>query len=164
MRPDMGEQLEGTCRILEQVVAPCVNDPFARTILDNLVANLRMLVGAMPGVAAFLRDDNQASAALLATLQATLSPELAQRVADTLAKPAPDAADSKALDIRNTALRALLSEAICSPGLTPSHHQAIRRHLSERAARVPMRYVPTVAAKPAGNAPNVTSPHNAHAT
>ena len=43
MRPTVEEQLHGTCRILESVVAPCVADPFARTILDNLVANLRIL-------------------------------------------------------------------------------------------------------------------------
>lgn len=156
MRPNVGEQLQGTCRILEQVVAPCVNDSFARTILDNLVANLRMLTGALPAVAAFLQADNEASAALLATLQPALSPELARRVADTLAKPAPDPTDSQALEAWNTELREALTEAICSPGLGTAHHQAIRRHLGERAARVPMRYVPTVAAKPAGSLPNVT--------
>ena len=157
MRPDVGEQLQGTCRILEQVVAPCVGDPFARTILDNLVANLRMLTGALPAVAKFLRADNQASAELLATLQPALSPELARQIADALAQPEPDPANSQALDARNTALRALLSEAVCSPSLEPSHHQAIRRHLSERAAGVPMRYVPTVAAKPAANPPTITA-------
>ena len=156
MRPDVSEQLQGTCRILEQVVAPCVNDPFARTILDNLVANLRMLTGALPAVATFLRADSEASAQLLATLQPALSPELAHRITDALALPAPDPADSQALEARNTELRQVLAEAVCSPGLDLAQHQAIRRHLGERAARVPMRYVPTVAAQPAGSLPNVT--------
>lgn len=156
MRPNVGEQLQGTCRILEQVVAPCVNDPFARTILDNLVANLRMLTGALPAVAAFLRADNEASSQLLVMLQPALSRELALRITDTLSKPAPDPTDSQALEVMNTELRAVLAEAICSPGLNALHHQAIRRHLGERAARVPMRYVPTVAAKPADPLPNIT--------
>ena len=41
MRPTVEEQLEGSCRILETVVAPAVAEPYARTILGNLIANLR---------------------------------------------------------------------------------------------------------------------------
>ena len=40
MRPTVEEQLLGTCRILEQVVSPCVADPYARTILNGLIGNL----------------------------------------------------------------------------------------------------------------------------
>jgi hypothetical protein len=61
MRPTVEEQLQGTCRILETVVAPCVADPYARTILDNLIANLRMLTVALPKVGGFMRNDNQAT-------------------------------------------------------------------------------------------------------
>ena len=46
MRPTVEEQLLGTCRILEKVVSPCVADPYARTMLEGLIANLRMLTGA----------------------------------------------------------------------------------------------------------------------
>ena len=35
MRPTVEEQLQGTCRILETVVAPCVSESYARTILDQ---------------------------------------------------------------------------------------------------------------------------------
>jgi hypothetical protein len=54
MRPTAEEQLQGTCRILEAVVAPCVSDPYARTILDNLIANLRMLTVALPKIGGFM--------------------------------------------------------------------------------------------------------------
>ena len=50
MRPSIDEQLHGTCRILEEVVAPAVADPYARTILAGLIANLRMLHQAIPFV------------------------------------------------------------------------------------------------------------------
>ena len=42
MRPTVEEQLQGTCRVLEKVVAPCVTDAYARTMLGGLIANLRM--------------------------------------------------------------------------------------------------------------------------
>jgi hypothetical protein len=89
MRPSVEEQLQGTCRILEDVVAPCVNDPLARTLLDGVVANLRMLTAALPGVAPFLRQDNQTTGHLLAQLSSSVSPELAERVALALATPDP---------------------------------------------------------------------------
>jgi uncharacterized membrane protein len=143
MRPSVEEQLQGTCRILEGVVAPCVGDPFARTILDGLIANLRMLTGALPAVAGFLRQDNEATARLLEALSSALAPEQAARIAQALGEAEPDVADSAALDERNRLLRELLAEAVRSEGLTPDLHRAILTHMTERASRVPMRYVPT---------------------
>lgn len=143
MKPSVEDQLQGTCRILETVVAPCVADPMARTILDGLVANLRMLIGAFPAVPSFLRQDNQATAQLLAALEPSLERELAARVAASRAEPEPDPADTSALDQANHRLRALLSEAVCSEGLSPDQHQTIVQHMTARASRVPMRYVPT---------------------
>ena len=148
MKPSIEDQLQGTCRILETVVAPCVADPMARTILDGLVANLRMLTGALPAVPGFLRHDNQATAQLLAALAPSLEPGLAARVAAARSEPAPDPADTAALDEANHRLRALLAEAVCSEGLSPEQHQAIVRHMTERASRVPMRYVPTAPGAP----------------
>lgn len=148
MKPGIEEQLQGTCRILENVVAPHVGDPFARTILDNLVANLRMLTGALPSVPGFLRADNEATARLLADLRTDLPGELAARVGQAFAEPEPDSADAVALEARNTALRALLAEAVRLPTLNTQQHRAIVRHMTERAARVPMRYVPTAPTPP----------------
>lgn len=148
MKPGIEEQLQGTCRILENVVAPQVGDPFARTILDNLIANLRMLTGALPAVPGFLRADNEATARLLADLRTDLPGNLAARVGEAFAEPEPDAADAAALEARNTALRTLLAEAVRLPTLNAEQHRAIVRHMTGRAAKVPMRYVPTAPTPP----------------
>ena len=155
MRPTVEEQLQGTCRILEDVVAPCVADPFARTILDGLVANLRMLTGALPAVPGFLRHDNLATLRLLASLRPGLAPELAARIDQAMAEPEPDVADGSAQDERNRMLRDMLAAAVCADGLTPDMHRAIVQHMTERASRVPMRYVPTAPA-PASISPAKT--------
>jgi hypothetical protein len=143
MRPTVEEQLLGTCRILEKVVAPCVADPYARTMLDGLIANLRMLTGALPAVPGFLNSDNRATAALLAQLQSAAAPELAAAIALALQRPEPDSADMKALDQRNGELRELLSQALSGAGLTPALRAAALEHMSARASRAPMRYVST---------------------
>lgn len=146
MRPSIDEQLRGTCRILEEVVAPSVSDPYAHTILTGLIANLRMLNEALPGVAGFLRHDNQACAQVLAVLATVLPAAQSASIAQALGQPEPDVADVAALERRNQALRELLARAVGHESLTPEHHALIRSHLSERASRMPMRYVPTVPA------------------
>ena len=162
MRPTVEEQLLGTCTILEKVVSPCVADPYARTILDGLIANLRMLTSALPGVPGFLNRDNRATAGLLGQFQAVVAPDLAACIALALGRPEPDAAaaaaadstdstDVRALDQRNCERRELLSQALCDTGLTPAMHGAALAHMSARAARAPMRYVPTTS--PSAKAP-----------
>ena len=143
MRPSVEEQLLGTCRILERVVSPCVADPYARTILDALIGNLRMLTGALPAVAGFLNSDNRATAGLLGPLQSVVAPELAAAIALALGRPEPDAADMTALEQRNNELRELFSQAVYGAGLTPAMRAAALEHMSARAARAPMRYVST---------------------
>lgn len=143
MRPTVEEQLEGTCRILETVVAPCVSESYARTILDNLVANLRMVTVALPRVAGFLRHDNEATLALLSALREALPPELIARLDQASAADEPDVADGAALEERNRLLRELLADAVCQESLTPDMRQAITSAMISRASRVPMRYVPT---------------------
>lgn len=153
MRPTVEEQLQGTCRILETVVAPCVADPLARTTLDGLIANLRMLTGALPAVAGFLRQDNEAVLRLLSALDHSLASDVAGRFAQLRHEPEPDPTDPAALDERNRRLRELLAQAVCSDDLSPDQHAAIVQHMKERASRVPMRYVAT-AASPAPSAKN----------
>jgi hypothetical protein len=140
------EQLQGTCRILESVVAPCVADPYARTILDGLVANLRMLTVALPAVARFLRDDNEATLRLLSALRGELPPALAARITQAMAVREPDVADEAAQEERNRLLRELLAAAVCTAGLTREIRGVIVKHMTDRASRVPMRYVPTAPA------------------
>ena len=143
MRPSVEEQLQGTCRVLERVVSPCVTDPYARTILDGLIANLRMLTGALPAVPAFLTNDNRSTAVLLKQLQCVAAPDLALRIGEALAQTEPDATDINALALRNGELRELFSQALCGSGLTPAMHAATLAHMSARAAAAPMRYVST---------------------
>ena len=143
MRPTVEEQLLGTCRILDTLVSPCVTDPYARTILDGLIANLRMLTTALPAVPGFLRSDNRATAELLGQFQAVVAPELAACIVLALAQHEPDAADTNALDQRNGKLRGYLSQALCDTGLTPAMRAAALAHMSARAAGAPMRYVST---------------------
>ena len=143
MRPTVEDQLLGTCRILEKVVSPCVVDPYARTILQGLIDNLRMLTSALPVVPGFLNSDNLATAVLLGQLQAVVAPDLSASITLALRRPEPDAADMTALDQRNCELRELLSQSLCDAGLTPSMRAAALEHMTARAARAPMRYVPT---------------------
>lgn len=143
MRPTVEEQLHGTCRVLETVVAPHVAEPFARSILDGLIGNLRMLTGAIPAVAGFLRHDNRATGELLESLRDSLPEDLAAGLDAVLREPEPDAADNAALDARNLVLRGLLAKAVKSDALSPGQYRAIVRHMSDRASRMPMRYVPT---------------------
>ena len=144
MRPSVEEQLLGTCRVLEQLVAPCVADPYARTILEGLISNLRMLTSALPAVPGFLSSDNRATAGLLGQFQGVVAPELAAGIALALEQPEPDGADMTALDQRNCELRELFSQALSDAGLTPALRAAAIVHMSARAARTPMRYVPTI--------------------
>ncbi len=145
MKPSVEEQLQGTCRILETVVAPQVAEPYARTILDGVIANLRMLTAALPAVAGFLRDDNAATARLLAKLSGD-DPAAALR--EALQAREPDVADIGALEARNRLLRGLLADIAGRDDLSPEQHQCLVRHMSDRASRMPMRYVATAPAPP----------------
>lgn len=144
MKPTVEDQLIGTCRILEKVVSPCVIDPYARTILQGLISNLRMLTAALPAVPGFLKSDNLATAGLLGQLQVAVAPDLAASITLALGRSEPDAADMTALDQRNCELRELFSQALCDAGLTPAMRAAALEHMTARAARAPMRYVPTI--------------------
>ena len=148
MKPTVEEQLLGTCRILEKLVSPCVTDPYARTILEGLIGNLRMLTHALPAVPGFLRSDNRATATLLGQLQADVAPALAASIALALTQPEPDAADMTALDQRNGELRELLSQSLSASDLTPTMRAAALVHMSARAAAAPMRYVSTTSPSP----------------
>ncbi len=143
MRPTVEEQLLGTCRILEQVISPCVAVPYARTLLHGLIGNLRMLSSAQLAVPSFLYGDNRAAGLLLGQLQAVVAPDLAAPIARALGRPEPDTADITALDQRNCELRELFSQALCDAALTPAMRAAALEHMTARAARAPMRYVPT---------------------
>ena len=120
----------------------------ARTMLDGLIANLRMLTVALPAVPSFLRQDNETTKQLLLALTNSLPANLQAQVVDSLSNPNPDPADVAALVGHNTNLRNLLAQAVCIEGLSADQHRAIVQHMSERASRVPMRYVATSPSPP----------------
>jgi hypothetical protein len=147
VRPTVDEQLSGTCRLLDEVVAPAVADPYAAEILRGLVSNLRMLTGALPQIPQFLAWDNTGTVGLLDQMKERVALPLAQEIARELAPAGPDPLDLNALNDRNERLRALLSRALLSEELTPEDHRAARAHLAQRAARSPIRFaVPVPAA------------------
>src|ERR1700721_1791804 len=94
MRPTIGEQLGGACRILEAVVAPEVAGTPAGDVLRGLVKNLRMLQTSWAAVLPFLHWDNELTAGLLARAVPSAPDALAQRIMTALAaEPARDPAD-----------------------------------------------------------------------
>jgi hypothetical protein len=107
-----------------------------------------MLTVALPAVPSFLQQDNETTAQLLLVLTNSLPANLQDQVIDTMNKPDPDPTDVAALDTHNTSLRNLLAQAVCIEGLSADQHRAIVQHMSERASRVPMRYVATSPSPP----------------
>lgn len=140
MRPTIEEQLLGTCRVLEGVVAPYVSDPYAANILKSLVSNLRMLDGALPAVPAFLRWDNEKTSQLLAEVHESAAPHIAVAIAQALDEPVCDVADLPSLDERNERLRELLTQVLRGGTLDAQLSKSVLQHLIDRASRFPMRF------------------------
>ncbi len=142
MRPTIGEQLGGTCRILEEVIAPEVASPHAAEALRGLVKNLRMLETGWGAVLPFLHWDNAETAALLQRARPAVPAGLAERIGTCCATPRPDPFDVSATQQRNDALRGLLSEVVAGIDAEAPVHGEIVAHLRVRTGRYPMRSVP----------------------
>jgi len=157
MRPTIGEQLGGTCRILEVMIAPEVAGTPAGDVLGALVKNLRMLQTSWTAVLPFLHWDNETTASLLMGATSSVPGALAQRIVTTLdSQLAPDPIDVTAVQERNDELRALLTDVIGVISTESDAHAEIIAHLSARSARYPLRAVPDLPrAQPAsGSAPD----------
>ena len=136
MRPNVTEQLEGMCRILETAIAPEIENAYAQETLRSLVANVRMLGRAWHQLLPFLHWDNRLTAELLTAARDSVTPALRAEIETALAEIDLDPADGLAAEARNEQLRALLSEClICPPPLV----ERITDHLVERAVRYPLR-------------------------
>jgi len=136
MRPNVSEQLEGMCRILETSVAPELVNGYTQETLRSLIANVRMLSRAWHQLLPFLHWDNTSMLGLLREVRAEADASLRERIDATLAQPPADVADASAADERNDELRALLVDSLqCTPPLLAR----ITTHLSERARRYPLR-------------------------
>lgn len=116
MRPSVTEQLNGLRRILDEVVAPELQDPYPADILAGVCATLETLAEGWARVPAFLLWDVAATSALLADLRQTagpaLEPELTTDIARLLDSPQPDASDVLALEAHHGQVRAALERAV----------------------------------------------------
>jgi hypothetical protein len=145
VRPTVSEQLDGLRRILEEVVAPQLSDPYPVDILDGVCGTLAMLAAGWQQVPAFQRWDAEQTAQLLADVRGVLGPalepELQVAIAGVVDAAPADPADLGALDRRQRAAREALVAAI--PTIAGRDELAgIRARLSdlirERAARYPL--------------------------
>jgi len=134
VRPNIEEQLQGVCRILEDVIAPELNSRHANETLRNLVANVRMLARNSAQLVPFLRWDNAATQELLQGARNSADAALRERIDSALAGDPAELGDLAALETYNEQLRDCLAACI-SVGCAAD----IRAHLRERSARYPMR-------------------------
>lgn len=136
MRPNVTEQLEGMCRILETAIAPELKHGYTLETLRSLIANVRMLGRAWHQLLPFLHWDNAAMTALLDAARAGVDSALRARIESALAEVPADAADALAAEARNDQLRALLVESLSD---TSTMQERIADHLAERSRRYPLR-------------------------
>lgn len=138
MRPTVPEQIDGACRVLEQHVAPQLDDGHARDLLAGVVRHLRMLQGSWDELPAFLRWDNAEMLMLLEAARAAGATAAVVNTVDALAPgPPPDG------ERLNDRLRAALTEVVTGVDADDPAVEALRSrvvdHLYERAGRYPWR-------------------------
>lgn len=120
MRPSIGEQLEQVRRILDDVVAPHVSDPYAQDILAGLANTLSGLGANWHRVPAFLQWDVDQVVALLtdwlALGGAHIDASVAADVRSAVERPRPkdNPLDVEALDEYDRQLRAALEAVVPS--------------------------------------------------
>jgi hypothetical protein len=145
VRPTVSEQLDGLRRILDEVVAPQLSDPYPVDILDGVCGTLAMLAANWQQVPAFQRWDIECTTALLAEVRriagSELEPELAAAIADVVDAAPTDPTDLGALDDRQRTTRHALAAAV--PEIANRDELAgVRAQLTdlmrERAARYPL--------------------------
>lgn len=137
MRPTVSEQLAGAARILAEIIAPAVHDPYPADVLGGLIATLDAIAAAWAEIPAYLAWD----AAEMVTVLSSLGDGLDADRRDTLAALGDDvgrdALDIRALEDRHHALLGLLADVVAS-GLPAEQAHRVAVHLRERAARYPV--------------------------
>jgi len=137
VRPTVGEQLAGVARILAEVVAPAVNDPYPADVLGGLIATVDALAGTWSDVPAYLAWDAGETAALLSVLGDRLDADRRHTLAALADDVGVDPLDIRTLEDRHRALQALLADAVAD-GLPADAAARVAAHLRERAARYPV--------------------------
>jgi hypothetical protein len=148
MRPSVTEQLDGLRRILQEVVAPELSDPYPADILAGVCASLETLAIAWAEVPAFLRWDATTSASLLSELLALAGPrlgeELAAEVRAAVEAPIPYLDDVSAVEAHHRQVRSALEHAIPVIAGREELSETRRRLvvlLRERSDRYPLKAV-----------------------
>jgi hypothetical protein len=120
VRPSIGEQLEQVRRILSDVVAPHVHDPYPRDILAGVTNTLSGLAASWQRVPAFLQWDAGQVRQLLTEWLSLGGPALDAAHADDVRRilerprPSDDPLDLDALDEYDRDLRAGLEAVVPS--------------------------------------------------
>lgn len=144
MNPTLADQLRGTCRILDEVVAPAVTADYPADILRALISNLAMLASASTELPDFFAWDNAASEELLRAALPALPDEQAAQLSAEIAAALVHISQPEGLNLTNEALRGSMSRLIVDATLGPSSRAAFARHFLERAKRNPIRYAITL--------------------
>ncbi|MDB5714846.1 MAG: hypothetical protein JWO15_2243 [Sphingomonadales bacterium] len=137
MRPTFNEQIDETCRLLEDIVMPAVTEGHPSEILRGLIGNLRMLNAAWPKLAPFLAWDNEKTGDLIRASVLTLDECQKQQI--RAAGIAARSKDIAALTQANQKLRGLLCDILPDLAEDDPHMKLIGAHLAARAMRYPMR-------------------------
>jgi hypothetical protein len=151
VRPSIGEQLEQVRRILDDVVAPHVADPYPQDILGGLGNTLSGLAASWHRVPAFLQWDVEQIRQLLTEWVALGGPEVDAAVAETvrtaleLPRPSDNPLDFDALDEYDRRLRAALEVVVPSIAARSDLAQSRSRltgYFSARVDRYPIVLAP----------------------
>lgn len=126
MRPSVSEQLAGVRRILDEVVAPLVTDPYPADVLGGALDVLDLLADAWIEVPRFLHWDSAATIDVL-------------RLVGVDAPAAPiDPYDLAALDAHHREVRGLLESSMSIVLQHDEANAAAVRLFRDRADRYPL--------------------------
>jgi hypothetical protein len=142
VRPDISEQLDGIRRVLTQVIAPQVTDPYATSVLNGLVGALGSLAAGWALVPPFLRWDADGTAAVLMAARPYLDDGLAADLDDVLDQVPGADCDVLVLELHHRRLRALLERAVPDIVEQPTISSLLVGHLRGRIERFPLSMVP----------------------
>lgn len=125
MQPDPTTRLRGIRRVLDELVAPAVDDGYVKAQLVAVSQMLEDLAGRWHRWPVWLAEENEALVSLFADAVAAselaLNAPLCARIESALREGS--AADYEALAERNRALRMLLSETIRALAAAPPSSQ-----------------------------------------
>jgi hypothetical protein len=137
VHPSVPEQLAGLRRILADVVAPEVVDPYPTDILAGVMAAMEGLERGWYEVPRYLRWDADATADLLMAARPDLDQELGKEIATVCSASLSDPLDLRALEAHHERLRALLARAAPAINAHPELHERLAELFKQRAQRFP---------------------------